>query len=320
MAAPVALAAALGHVEAGLAAATGALAVTGAGVGASRAARRTDLAWGLAAAIAAMGCGVAIAGHGAATSVALVGLAALAAVLGGVSRPAAVASTRFILFLVIATNLGEAGHPVALFVLAVQGALWTGLLVVLFGWLFPPRPGEGLQPPAPRPMALLRRWAASLRAWQAWRYPARITLCLAVAEALAAAWQHHHGRWITLTVAILVRRQAAEAMLMTTQRALGVLFGVLAAGILVVWRPPVLVLTLGVAVLAGLRPLLRTRSYVAYSAVMTPLVLMLLDLGAPPTPGLLGDRLIATLAGALLVVATQGPLGGPAEGAPTAGL
>jgi len=319
MAGPVALAAALGHVEAGMAAATGALAVSGSGLGLSRRARRADLAWGLAAALLALGFGVLIAGHGPATRVALVALAGVAAVLGGLSRPAAVAATRFILFLVIATNLGEAGRPLALFILASQGALWTALLIVVFGRLSPRAP-DIEEPPAPGLTLLARRWASQLRTWPAWRYPARITLCLALAEALAAAWPHHHGRWITLTVAILVRRQGVEALLMTTQRALGVFVGVLAAGLLVVWRPPLMALTLGVAVLAGARPLLRTRSYVAYSAVMTPLVILLLDLGAPPTTGLLADRMLATLAGALLVIATERPLGTPAPARPASSL
>lgn len=312
MAGPVALATGAGHLSAGLAAATGALAVSGAGAGETARARRVDLAWGLAAALTALAAGVAIAGRGPVTSLALVALAFVAALAGGVSRRAAVAATRFILFLVIAVNLGEAGRPLALLVLAAAGALWTALLILLLDRVFRRRePEAGARAePTPTARAGLRRWWGALRGWPGWRYPVRITVCLAAAELLASLWPHHHGRWITLTVAILVRRQSADALLMTTQRALGVLAGVLLGAVLLVWRPGVWALTTGVALLAGARPLLRSRNYLAYSAIMTPLVLVLMDFGARPTAGLLGDRLIATLAGAALVVVTQRLLGG----------
>ena len=57
--------------------------------------------------------------------------------------------------------------------------------------------------------------------------------------------------------------------------------------------------------LAGLRPLLRARNYLAYTAAMTPLIIVLLDAGATPGIGVLIDRLVATLIGAGLVIATN---------------
>jgi hypothetical protein len=46
----------------------------------------------------------------------------------------------------------------------------------------------------------------------------------------------------------------------------------------------------------------RARSYLAYSAISTPVILIVLDFGKPIEPSLLADRLVATLAGAAIVV------------------
>ena len=48
--------------------------------------------------------------------------------------------------------------------------------------------------------------------------------------------------------------------------------------------------------------MLRVRNYLAYSAVMTPLIILIIDAGRAPDIGLLLDRLVATLIGAALVV------------------
>ena len=54
--------------------------------------------------------------------------------------------------------------------------------------------------------------------------------------------------------------------------------------------------------LAAARPLLRARNYLAYTAVMTPLIIVLLDAGRPLGVGILINRLVATLIGAGLVI------------------
>ena len=43
----------------------------------------------------------------------------------------------------------------------------------------------------------------------------------------------------------------------------------------------------------------------AYTAAMTPLIILLLDSGRPPGMGVLIDRLVATLIGAALVIAAN---------------
>ena len=71
----------------------------------------------------------------------------------------------------------------------------------------------------------------------------------------------------------------------TKQRALGAALGVLATGLLLLHTPPAWALAAGIGVLAGLRPLLRARNYLAYTAAMTPLIILLLDAGADARHG-----------------------------------
>ena len=114
-------------------------------------------------------------------------------------------------------------------------------------------------------------------------------------------WPDHHLHWIALIIAILTQRQRDLLPIKTTQRVLGTVLGVVTAAVFVVLRPPVWGLVLGIGVLAGARPLLRARNYLAYSAVMTPLVMLIMGAGQPLGAGILIDRLLATLLGAGLV-------------------
>ena len=104
-------------------------------------------------------------------------------------------------------------------------------------------------------------------------------ICLSIAGLLRWLWPDHHMHWVALTVALLAEWQIDAFPLRTTQRALGAAFGVLATGVLLIAPPPDWALVAGMGVLAGLRPLLRARNYLAYSAVMTPLIILLLDAG-----------------------------------------
>jgi hypothetical protein len=130
-------------------------------------------------------------------------------------------------------------------------------------------------------------------------------ICLSLAGLMRSLWPSHHLHWIALTVALLAEWQIDAFPVRTTQRALGAVVGVLATGILLVAPVPGWALIAAMGVLAGLRPLLRARNYLAYSAVMTPLIILVLDAGRAPELGILIDRLVATLIGASLVIAVN---------------
>ncbi len=83
------------------------------------------------------------------------------------------------------------------------------------------------------------------------------------------------------------------------------MIGVLVASLFLVHQPTSGELIIGIGLLGGARPLLRERNYLAYSAVMAPLVLLLMDGTGPFGAAVLGDRLLATIIGAALVIATN---------------
>jgi uncharacterized membrane protein YccC len=151
----------------------------------------------------------------------------------------------------------------------------------------------------------LRRTLGTLAGCQ---YTIRLTACLAVAVVLAHAWPDHHLYWVALTVALLTERPVEMFPVKVTQRALGTLLGVVIAHFVFEWAISGWWLGVVVGVLAATRPMLRTRNYLAYTVVMTPLVVALIDAGKPPDWSVLADRLGATLIGAALVLGANAAL------------
>jgi uncharacterized membrane protein YccC len=138
-----------------------------------------------------------------------------------------------------------------------------------------------------------------------WQFALRLVACLAAAGAIRAHWPEHHFHWIAITVALLTERSLERFPVRVTQRAVGTLVGVIAAGLVYWLNPPQWALAAVIAVLAAARAPLRTANYLAYTVVQTPLVLLILDAGQRQGFELLGDRLVATLIGAALVLAAN---------------
>jgi len=103
-------------------------------------------------------------------------------------------------------------------------------------------------------------------------------------------------------VALLSRRPIETLPIKATRRAFGTAIGVTIAGFFVAYRPPDWAVIGGIGLLAGTRPFLKAGNYLAYSMIMTPLVILILDAGQPPGMGVMIDRLVATLLGATLVI------------------
>jgi hypothetical protein len=298
---PVLVAEAAGAAPPGLAAAMGAMQAGNAqGEGGGRALARemAALALGTLAALA-------IARHGGWSMVAMVLLAGLAALAGGYSRPMAMATGRFIVVLVLVLSLAErSAAPGALLLPLAAGAALATVLLQGLRWLRPPPP-TAPAPPGPGHDRLWRRWRAQLRGMAGWHYALRLTPGLAVAGLLYGLWPSHHLMWIALTVAILTERQPEPWPVKAVQRALGALLGVALAGLLMANGLPAWALALALGLLGGVAAWLRPRSYLALGTVMTPMVMLLLDGGGALPPGVLADRLMATCAGAVLVVAAN---------------
>ncbi|GAA0338066.1 hypothetical protein GCM10009087_55680 [Sphingomonas oligophenolica] len=229
------------------------------------------------------------------------------AAVSGYSRPFAVAATRFIAFLVMSMSIMSqpGGHAGGVALLLGIGSIWAaivrvGLRQAKVPSLAPVATAVAARDPTRRQrIARLKR---VLRTVDGWQYPIRLALALGVSSIVRHLWPDQHFSWVLVTAALLVERQPEAMPVKTTQRALGVVLGVALTGlVLAEIRSPFAIAAL-VCLLATLRPWLRARNYLAYSAVMTPLILLVMDLGRPIGGDVLIDRLVATLIGSAIVV------------------
>lgn len=237
-------------------------------------------------------------------AVAIAFVAVLAAI-SAYSRPFAVAAMRFTIFLVMSMSIASqsGGNAGGVTLLLGFGAIWGAIIRAAL------RPAKALAPavetvPARSPTRRQRitRLKRVLRTAEGWQYPIRLALGLGLSSIVRHLWPDQHFSWILVTAALLVERQPEALPVKTIQRALGVVLGVALTGlVLAELRSPFAIATL-VCLLATLRPWLRARNYLAYSAVMTPLVLLVMDLGTPIGGAVLIDRLLATLLGAAIVI------------------
>ena len=308
---PILLAALYGDLPLGLAASAGSLPIGTIAAGRSAAEQARNLALALMPTLSAAGLAVVLADAGWQSKVLVVVLAGIAALFGGYSRTAAIVTTRFTLFLIITLSLAAATpHRLLLMLLLAGGAIWTALLWLLLGIAAHVTRNIGaatVEDPQPRPTTAekLTRWRASLHQFAGWQYAAKLALCLAVAAALDLGYPDHHLHWISLTIVLLAQRRVDLMPVKITQRALGAGLGGIVAGLCVAARPPVWLLIAGIALIAGTRPLLKARHYLSYSAMMTTLIVLMMDFEQPLEPAVLADRTLATLIGGSLVVVSN---------------
>jgi hypothetical protein len=299
MAAPVAYGVATNHLTHASFAALGALATSTFGHASTI---RRSLSW-LVRAQSRAGVGVVVTGaamagawlggRGWAGAAGVLSLAAVAAIVGGFNRWMADATTRFITVLVMATGLGAA-DPWEVGRWFAAGVAWAILLTMPFS-----STEAGVARPSYR--RLVRRWWGNLHRFDGWRYVVQLVSALALAEVIGVLWHQEKAYWIALAVVIVVRRRGGS-LLRATQRGLGTCAGVVIGGALILWVPPSWAIVVVVSALAGLRPLLKERNYAAYAMVMTPLVVLLMDLGRTPELSTIGYRLIDTVIGCTIAV------------------
>lgn len=303
---PILIGVLIGHPRVGLAAALGAMWVGNAPRGASLAEHWRMVRDIVLAAIGAAVAAAAIAQHGVWSDAGLVLTAGIAALIGGFSRPAAVASQRFIVFVTIGLGVATYAHDrVMLAILIAEGALWAALCALAIG-VAARRLGIGKVAPTEPARATFaqfyRRWRRTLATAAGWTYPLRLIACLGCALAIREAFPEHHYSWIAVAVALLTQRQGDGLVVKVTQRALGVAAGVIATEAIAARPLPGWALVVVIATLAAASPWLRRRSYVAYTATTTPLIMLLTSGGEAIGQGLLLDRLVATLIAAALVI------------------
>ncbi len=154
---------------------------------------------------------------------------------------------------------------------------------------------------AARPRPVPEIAAETLRRKANWDFVLRLEICLALGEIIRQLIPLGHGYWILLTVALTLKPDLAPVFARTMQRALGTIVGVALGWIAVVLAPGYAALPV-LAALGAAIPFTVRRSYGWFSVVITPQIFLILDLGHRIGPGVLGQRILATSIGCLIVL------------------
>jgi len=151
-----------------------------------------------------------------------------------------------------------------------------------------------------------------------WLHALRLALCMAIAGALVDLLPLDRSYWVFLTIAIVLKPDFGSVFARAILRGGGTFIGALiGAGILAI-NPNGWLLVVLMAVIAFLLPISQVRNYGMFATVLTPLVVVQLDLGRAGTWDLVLARLLDTVVGCAVVL-IFGYLLWPASRAPQVG-
>jgi uncharacterized membrane protein YccC len=134
------------------------------------------------------------------------------------------------------------------------------------------------------------------------RYVVRLVLCMGVAELLRSIVPLQRSYWMLLTVAIVLKPDFGSVFARAVQRGLGTLVGVVIGAGLLLIVPTGAYLLPFIAVFAATLPYAFRRNFGMFSTFLTPLAVLLIDLGSPQGSTILTTRLLDTLAGCGIVL------------------
>jgi len=299
LAAPIVLGKLVGHIELGVIASLGGLAVINEVYENSEPWQSfINLEYAIIFSTAAFMIGMAIAGTTVFSLVMLPVVIFIVSTFGEINRKLIKNAARFIIFLIIGYHFEatkDTYHILASNFLI--GTMWTSLVLLMVKMMS--RNRTALAPAAKKYTAkqYLKRWVKSLSHFTGWQFPVRITLCILIAQIIRYFVIGHHSYWMLLTIALVTQHSIDNQCARIRNRGLGTLIGVCVSFLLVYFSLPYYLVIIIIAFLATLRVLFRETNYLLYAAVMTPLVIILLDFGVTPSVELLIDRLAATLIG-----------------------
>jgi uncharacterized membrane protein YccC len=133
---------------------------------------------------------------------------------------------------------------------------------------------------------------------------AALSLCIAIAYATRYVFHEEHWYWVPLTVAMVMKPELGSVFVRTVLRAGGTSLGVVIGIALLHFLPQGPYMIAALALIGAFLPLAKSLSYGVQTLVLTPLVLILLELIAPASRGIgYGEqRFLATLIGGLIVL------------------
>ncbi|CAM4251563.1 FUSC family protein [Kerstersia similis] len=131
-----------------------------------------------------------------------------------------------------------------------------------------------------------------------------LALCIAIAYAIHWLDSDAHWFWIPLTVGLIMKPDFGSVVARSLLRSLGTLIGVVIGAAILLFVSKSIAFVLIMAALAACLPWAMQRSYALQAVVLTPLILMLVDIilpGSHDTAFAL-QRLLDTVIGAVIVI------------------
>ncbi|MGW6406998.1 FUSC family protein [Streptomyces vinaceus] len=314
LAAPLAAGLALGHPEYGALASLGALFGVLAAMAPARRTRLRTVGACLLLGAAGAALGGLVDGRGWTAFGLLTALALLSGVLSSLGRTASLAGLMLLLNAVLAAGAPASATPWWLPPLLIAGG---GLLVLLL--CAPTRlPGRSAPrartvvpaPPEHGPAgrteahgeAPVRRLRPFLSSPAPWSYGLRLAVCVGLAQALVVLMPYERAYWVPVTVVFVLKPDLGSVFSRALLRAAGTAGGLLAAVAVFAavprgwWEVPVLVL------LGALLPAFSRRGYGFQTAAVTPVILLLSDLGNLEGAELVGQLMADSLIGCAIAL------------------
>jgi uncharacterized membrane protein YccC len=179
---------------------------------------------------------------------------------------------------------------------ALQGAARTlrnGNDVELPSWLT----GHPGRRPEPVVKLLTRPWSSRHNRL----FIVRLSLCMVAAEVIRQVTPLGHGYWILLTVALILKPDITSVFSRSLQRGVGTALGVVIGSFVTLLAPGYAAILI-VGLLCAAIPWSVRRNYAWFSVLITPLVLILLDLGGTVGLNVPLQRVVHTGTGCALVL------------------
>ena len=133
-------------------------------------------------------------------------------------------------------------------------------------------------------------------------FAVRLALCMSIAEVARQLLPSERPYWVLLTVAIILKPDFGSVFGRAVQRGAGTLLGVLIGSALLSLFPRSPWLLLAMAAFAAVLPWAQAANFGLFSVFQTPVILLMLDLSLPSSPGLVAERLTDTLIGCAIVL------------------
>jgi uncharacterized membrane protein YccC len=137
---------------------------------------------------------------------------------------------------------------------------------------------------------------------ETWSAVLRLVVCVAAAQAASVLLPLERPYWITLTVAVVMKPDFGSVFARAVQRGIGTVIGVLIGAAVVAFLPLGWPQVVALAVFAGAMPIVIIRNYGLFSAFLTPVIVILLELAHGDDPALVVGRVTDTLIGCAIVL------------------